>query len=188
MKLKKSKPGLMIGTLGASVLLAALGVSTAQAGRDVTSNPEQTAFYEPDDSKPTISPDEASAERVKNFPALQPYDVSQPLVPVSDLLPSARAVSTDGARESPVFAAALSYGELKKFSPGLGADVQIAEDRPVWVVTVHGPIENSGTLYGTKSTVWDVYTVVYDGPSGDGIAYGTGEDAEKLGITGEYIE
>ncbi|NQX26038.1 hypothetical protein HQQ81_01555 [Microbacteriaceae bacterium VKM Ac-2854] len=181
---------------GVVVVVAAIAVSggvlSAQAGRDVTSNPEQTAYYEPEDSQPTISPDEALAERAKNFPALQLYDTSAPLVDVGPLAVAARAMSTldgDGTRsDAPVFAASVAYGDLAKYSPGLGADTQIAVDRPVWVLTVHSPLTTSGTLHGSPERTWDVYTVVYDGPTGDGIGYGTGVDIEEIGIPGEYVK
>ncbi|KQQ05369.1 MULTISPECIES: hypothetical protein [unclassified Rathayibacter] len=176
--------GLSVGATAVFVIVT--GVPSAQAGGDVASDPEPTTHSEPE--APTIPTEDAYAERVKNFPALQPYDTAEPLVPVSTLLTSARGLSTYPTPDAPVFAASLAYGDLQKFSPGLGGDTQIAGDRPMWVLTVHSPVENYGALAGSPAKVWDVYTVVFDGPTGDGIAFGTGEDIEKLGIPGEYVK
>ena len=180
----------------AGVLLAAgvvaatttTSVSAMKAGEDAARGPEQIAHHDAAGGEPTISPEEAVAERVANFPALQPYDTTEPLVPVSELVGSLRAGSDDGAENIPVFAAALAYGDLHRIAPRLGSDLQIAADRPVWVLTVHDTVQNYGALPGTVAKTWDVYTVVVDGPSGDMIESGTGLDIEALGVEGAYVD
>ncbi|MCJ1705795.1 hypothetical protein [Rathayibacter sp. VKM Ac-2926] len=180
----------------AGVLLAAgvvaatttTSVSAMKAGEDAARGPEQIAHHDAAGGEPTISPEEALAERVADFPALQPYDTTEPLVPVSELVGSLRAGSDDGAEKIPVFAAALAYGDLRRIAPGLGSDLQIAADRPVWVLTVHDTVQNYGAISGTVAKTWDVYTVVVDGPSGDMIESGTGLDIEALGVEGAYVD
>ncbi|QHF22797.1 hypothetical protein GTU73_01430 [Rathayibacter sp. VKM Ac-2804] len=166
----------------------ATSVSAAKAGEDAVLGIEQIAHHDAAGGEPTISPEEALAERVANFPALQPYDTTEPLVPVSELVGSLRAGSDDGAEKIPVFAAALAYGDLQRISPRLGSDVQIAADRPVWVLTAHDTVQNYGAISGTVAKTWDVYTVVVDGPSGDMIESGTGLDIEALGVEGAYVD
>ncbi|TCL86079.1 MULTISPECIES: hypothetical protein [unclassified Rathayibacter] len=178
----------------AGVLLAAgvvatttTSVSAMKAGEDAARGPEQIAHHDAAGGEHTISPEEAVAERVADFPALQPYDTTEPLVPVSELVGSLRA-GNDGAEKIPVFAAALAYGDLRRIAPGLGSDLQIAADRPVWVLTVHDTVQNYGALPGTVAKTWDVYTVVVDGPSSDMIESGTGLDIEALGVEGAYVD
>ena len=192
--------------LGIAGLLLAAGVvattttmsaTAAKAGEHAERGLEQIAHHDAEGSEPTTSPEEAFADRAAGFPALQPYDTSEPLVPVADLVGSLRAGSGDGsgdggagggAEKIPVFAVALSYGDLRTISPRLGTDLQIAADRPVWVLTVHDTVQNYGALPGTVARTWDVYTVVVDGPSGDMIESGTGLDIETLGVAGEYVD
>ncbi|MCJ1688614.1 hypothetical protein [Rathayibacter sp. VKM Ac-2927] len=132
----------------------------------------------------------ADADRVENLPALQPYDASEPLVPVESLLARASAANGldgDGVEaDAPVYAASLAYGDVTKYSPRLGEDARIAADRPMWVLSVHGRMQNYGSLPGASPVVWDVYTAVFDGPTGAFMASGPG-DIEELGIPGTYI-
>ncbi|MCJ1674558.1 hypothetical protein MT355_14960 [Rathayibacter sp. VKM Ac-2929] len=188
MRVTRITLGIAGAVLAAAAVATTMGVSAAQDGGDGPSTPEQTARTEPATAEPAVSREEASAERVENFPALQPYDGSQPLVPVAELVGSARAVVDVGAEKSPVYAALLSYGDLRVALPSLASDVQISADRPVYVLTVHHTIQNWGALSGTVAKTWDVYTLVCDGPTGDTIASGTGTDIEALGIEGEYVE
>jgi len=184
---------LLVGTVVAATTTTS--ASAAKAGEHAERGLEQIAHHDAEGSEPTISPEEAFAERVAGFPALKPYDTSEPLVPVSDLVGSLRAGSGDGdggagggAEKIPVFAVAMSYGDLRTISPRLGTDLQIAAGRPVWVLTVHDTVQNYGALPGTVAKTWDVYTVVVDGPSGDMIESGTGLDIETLGVAGEYVD
>ncbi|ROQ59066.1 hypothetical protein EDF36_2525 [Rathayibacter sp. PhB152] len=188
MRVARITLGIVGVVLAAAAVSTTMGVSAAQAGGDGPSTPVETAHIESADAQLAISPEEASAERVENFPVLQPYDASQPLVPVSELVGSARAVVDVGAEKSPVYAALLSYGDLRVALPSLASDLQISADRPVYLLTVHHTMQNWGALPGTAAKTWDVYTLVCDGPTGDMIASGTGTDIEALGIEGEYVE
>lgn len=188
MRIKRITLGIAGATLAAAAVATAMSLSAAQAGGDVASGPKQSTYFKPEISEPTASPEKASVERVQNFPALQPYDTSKPIIPVAELVDSERAIFDDGSEKTPVYAAVMSYGDLRNISPGLASDSDISTDRPVWVLTVHHTIQNYGALEGTVTKTWDVYTVVFDGPTGDGIASGTGLDIEALGIEGEYVE
>jgi hypothetical protein len=121
------------------------------------------------------------------FPPAQPIVAGKAWMSVDSALSTARghaAGPTGNLRLAPAAAAALpakaKQMTMAQFDAleGLGADPAIAGDRPVLVVTVHGAMSTDARP-GAKATAHNVYTEVYDAPTGTLILQGIGIDALK---------
>ena len=142
----------------------------------------------------SVAVEKAHQERVENFPPAQPIDptsvwaTEQQVVSASKLLSQApqgkMANLTEEERAAiPAQSVLATYGEVTAAMFEGRGDPDIAVDRPVWVTVVHGLIRNDSAPVGTKDVVHDVYTTIYDAPTGDLIAFGTGADAFADGLS-----
>jgi hypothetical protein len=95
-------------------------------------------------------------------------------------------LSAEEKKAYPIYAVRATYGELSSYAPGLGGNARIPLDAPMWALSVHAPVVNDAP-FGVEAKKWDVYTVVYDGITGDAVVSSTGIDLEALGAAGNLI-
>ncbi len=130
-----------------------------------------------------------------NFPPAQPIAPDAEWATEAQVLAAARAGAQDpdvpglllGREEQealPAEAVLTTYQATLDAGLG-GADPFIDGDRPVWVVVVHGTrwIDSAPVGTSVEETRRDVFTVVFDAPTGDVIVIGTGADAWARGLS-----
>lgn len=164
---------------------------------EATQFPPQTFLHPTEDVDPAAI-ESAHQERIANFPPAQPIDPNAQWTTERQAIEASRlfaqspvsptAVLPDSERARlPATAALVHYQELADAFLGgarIGGDPDISLDRPVWVVVVHGTIRNDSLVYGEsiEAATHDVYTVVYDAPTGALIMYASGGDAFASGL------
>jgi len=107
----------------------------------------------------------------------QPIDASKPFVTENQVSAAARAsaeVTTEKRGTLPVKTSRSTIGAIN-LKLGITDDPQIMADRPVWVVTVYG--DKSVRRPDGSTVSHQVYTSVYDAPSGYLILDAIGVDA-----------
>ena len=95
-------------------------------------------------------------------------------------------LSAEEKKQYPIYAVRATYAELSSRAPGLGGDARIPPEATMWALSVHAPVENDAPA-GFPIRRWDVYTVVYDGRTGEVVVSSTGVDLEALGMRGDVI-
>jgi hypothetical protein len=130
---------------------------------------------------------DVKTDTCRNFPpgrAVSPDDVA---MTESEAIKVARLGSAFGtpvgdraATTTAVKAVKMTYGEMLKAS-GSGADPAISTQRPVWVVTIHAPIQGKSSPDGEPGKVFDVYSIVFDAPTSSSFLRAIGAD-----IVGAY--
>ncbi|TCL79558.1 MULTISPECIES: hypothetical protein, partial [unclassified Rathayibacter] len=117
-------------------------------------------------------------------------DVQQLTHPALDLANGAESrlstLSAEEKKQYPIYAVRATYAELSSCASGLGGDTRISPEAPMWALSVHAPVVNDAP-YGIPAKKWDVYTVVYDGNTGEAIVSSTGVDLQALGMRGYVI-
>lgn len=117
-------------------------------------------------------------------------DVQQLTNPALDLADGAGSrlstLSAEEKKQYPIYAVRATYAELSSCAPGLGGDTRISPEALMWALSVHAPVVNDAP-YGFPANKWDVYTVVYDGDTGEATASSTGVDLQALGMRGAVI-
>lgn len=144
------------------------------------------------------TPSTAGAQNASTSPAPSAATQSS-MVPVEQLTNSAlnlsngthdtaplSELSTAEKKNYPIYAVQATYAQLATYEAGLAEDSRIAPNEPMWALTVHAPIENDAPA-DVESKTWDVYTVVYDGLSGEMVSSSTGINLEKLGAPGAFV-
>jgi hypothetical protein len=152
-------------------------------------------FISPTESPSKAEIQAAHEERLANFPPTQPIDPKQvwatekQVIETSRLFAQSPASATeplpDEEREKlPATAVLVHYSELVKTMLEGSSDPDIDPDRPVWVTVVHGTIRNDSAMAGEsiEDMTHDVFTTVYDAPSGDLVLYSSGGDAFAAGL------
>ena len=121
------------------------------------------------------------------FAPAQPIDANKPWMMADAALAEARSHAGHEPGAGPLNAAAVAalpakvaqmtmsqYDQLDGSAP----DALIAPDRPVWVVTVHGIMATRAPA-GVKPTIHNVFTEVYDAPTGTLVITAIGYDTLK---------
>lgn len=170
-----------------AVVLAAIA-SAAERGVNVVHSAKATATasrapMEP--CEPTSCDPVAVAKQRAEYPPSQPIDHSKPFMTqsgaqraalgesVSSLPASASTTQVSPVRSRQMTAAAAAA----LVNGGRRMDTLLADDRPVWVVTVHGKIPVDQIPGDTRPAFVSVYTAVYDAPTGFPIMQAFGVDA-----------
>ncbi|TDX79015.1 hypothetical protein EDF35_2240 [Rathayibacter sp. PhB151] len=163
----------------------------ATAKATPTSTETQAAPASPRDPQPSPLPTEAPPCPPTADTAYGPMiDLQQLTNPALDLADGAGSrlstLSVEEKKQYPIYAVRATSAELSSCAPGLGGDTRISPEAPMWALSVHAPVVNDAP-YGFPAKEWDVYTVVYDGDTGEAIVSSTGVDLQALGMRGEVI-
>ncbi|ROS29947.1 hypothetical protein EDF22_1701 [Rathayibacter sp. PhB127] len=163
----------------------------ATAKTTPTSTEIQAAPASPRDPRPSSLPTEAPPCPSTADAAYGPMiDVQQLTNPALDLADGAGSrlstLSAEEKKQYPIYAVRATSAELSSCAPGLGGDTRISPEARMWALSVHAPVVNDAP-YGFVAKKWDVYTVVYDGETGEVIVSSTGVDLQALGMRGDVI-
>ncbi|PPH12592.1 hypothetical protein C5C36_09785 [Rathayibacter sp. AY1G1] len=96
-------------------------------------------------------------------------------------------LSAEEKKQYPIYAVGTTYEELAAYDPALADHYWVAQDEPVWALTVHAPAERTDVPYGFDLHRVDVFTAVYDGISGELLTSQGDVDLASLGAPGELI-
>ena len=165
-----------VGAVTVGVIAHSDGVGAATGG----SAPSSTAATIPAVStcpQTTQCDIDALNDRRAHFPPAQPIDSSKPWVSSSNAVAAAQtlaSVPTSQQSSLPVKSEQMTMGNFDKMA-GVGKDPLIDDSRPVWVISVHGPIAES-VPPGHPEVTKSVYTTVIDAPTGTPILWAAGVD------------
>ncbi|NQX27015.1 hypothetical protein HQQ81_06575 [Microbacteriaceae bacterium VKM Ac-2854] len=182
----------VIGSASLIVLVGAALIGQSAVG--AAPAPVRT-FLSPTENADPADITAAHEERIANFPPAQPIDPDAVWATELQVIRTARLfaqspismedhLSDSDRAKLPASAVLVRYEEFAHVFLEGGSDPSISPDRPVWVVVVHGTIRDDSALVGTpiEDITHDVYTVVYDAPTGDLILYSSGGDAFAAGL------
>ena len=159
------------------LLIMAVVAMSGCASSTSARGPEQTSISTADAQCPLPPCNDPSelARQASDYPPARPIDPKVPWLSEADVTAKARnlaiasdgSVLTDDARDKLATKASQMTAEQAAalVTGGQAFDSLLPPDRPLWVVTVQGHVEVDGSP-STPSRIVDVYTAVYDAPSG----------------------